>query len=323
MTERNKILDALVGMGGAKQLLTNREELSTLFEDRFKLSDLNITARVLLHWKEKGLLPDKSDSPFFLADAEESRPKGDKSRVNRFNFFELVYLYIVQDLREIGFSIKKLKNVKKILMYNLDFLDILPHITEELIIDLKKQGLDTSVLEEIVSQKPEITEFYSKTPDIANKMTVIDSVILTTILYKQDINIMVTSNGDVSFGLINTLGQTDPNYIKRQPHIVLPLFNYLVRFLSIEKYSELYVPYKLLDEQEKLILDRVRSGRYKEIKIQSNRRNSITLELTEEFKADNAKRLEEILVKGAYQVLHVKTEKGTIKYSTIKTKEQI
>ncbi len=49
-------------MEGWKQILNAPEEISALFEARFKLSDLSITARVLMHWKEKGLLPNKNDA---------------------------------------------------------------------------------------------------------------------------------------------------------------------------------------------------------------------------------------------------------------------
>ncbi len=323
MKEHNTFLNTLVGMEGWKQILTAPEEISALFEARFKLSDLSITARVLMHWKEKGLLPNKNDASSLHEIEIPDESKIDKWKANRFNFFELVYIFILQDLREFGLSIEKLKNVKRSLLHPLDFIELLPQITEELIEEAKQQGADTSLLEELLKRKQEVIDSKEEIPETFSKPFVLNLVILSSIMNKQDIRVLITKNGDVSFDVPNTAGQIERNNTNLQPHIVLPLFNYLIRFLSTEKYSQLYVAYKLLDDQEKLILERVRSGRYKDIKILFNRRNSLTLELTEEFKADNTARLQEILVKGAYQELQVKTVAGMIRYSTLKTKEQI
>ena len=323
MKEDNTILNTLVGMEGATQLLNEPEKFSALFEERFKLSDLNITARVLLHWKEKGLLPDKNDS--FSSHENEIREgsKDDKWKSNRFNFFELVYLFILQDLREFGLSLEKLKNVKRALLHKLDFLEYLPLITEKSIEDAKKQGVDTTIFEEVLNRKQEIIDSIDEIPETISKPSVLYTIILSAILNKQDIRILISKSGNVSIDVLNTVGQMERNSINTQPHIALPLFSYLIRFLSTEKYSQLYVAYKLLDDQEKLILEHVRSGRYKEITIRFNRRKSITLELTEDLKTDITTKLIEILIKGGYQDLQVKTEKGVINYSSIMTKKQI
>lgn len=137
---------------------------------------------------------------------------------------------------------------------------------------------------------------------------------------KMNATLVFLKNGNVQFDLLNKNGQSDNQYYKNQPHIVIPINNYLLRFISHERYKDLLVPYKLIDDQEMLILDKVRSGEYKEIKIRFDKRNSITLELTQEKKIENAARLSEILLKKGYQELIVKTEVGTIKYGTITTK---
>ena len=130
MKERLNILDNLFGIEFDLNsgIFEKQEELQSLYQDRFKLNDLNITARVLNYWKGQGLLPDKSDADS-LSPLETDTEK--KIRVdNRFNFFELIYLYILQDLREIGLSLEKLKNVKDFLFQKLDVLDFLNHISD-------------------------------------------------------------------------------------------------------------------------------------------------------------------------------------------------
>ncbi len=93
----------------------------------------------------------------------------------------------------------------------------------------------------------------------------------------------------------------------------------ILELSSTDATEPLYVPYHLLDKQEMHILEHVRSGQYTEIKIQLTKKESIKLELTEEIKVDNAARVEEIFLKGAYQDLRMKTQDGVISYGTMKT----
>ncbi len=323
MTEKDRFIEKLIGFDSFSQIAETPDDLLQLFEERFKLNDLSISARVLLHWKQKGLLPDKhdyltfSDGELFSSETEE------KWKANRFNFFELVYLFIIQDLREMGFSIDKLKLVKTGLYQKYDFSALLSTLGKEKIEEIKKQGEDTSILEEVLLKKQEIQAAHLEGPEYLKYIPILHAAIFAAIFNKADIRVIISPQGFVSFDSISSAGQRDSHLNNYRPHIVLPIFNYLLHFLSIDKYQKLLVPYKLLNKQEKLILEHVRSGQYKEIKIRFNRRNSIRLELKEEIKLDNAARLEEILVKGAYQDLLLTTEKGVVKYSTIKTKVQL
>jgi hypothetical protein len=317
MSEHNTLLDNFVGFGMHGELLSNQDEYSSLFDDRFKLNDLNITARVLLHWKGKGLLPDKN------YDIEKEATSSGKMSINKFNFFELIYLYILQDLREIGYSINKLQKVKEALLKKVDFLDSLLNITKDDISVMQKEGAETRVLEEVLKHRQVIQDNIEALPEKLRYTTHICNIILTVLVQKLDVRLIVSIDGDVTVENPNSLGLIEKTSHNTKPRVVLPLLHYLNRFLSNNKYSELYVSYKLLDQQEKAILDHVRKGQYKEIKIKFNKKNSIILELTEECKVDNAARLQEILLNGAYQDLQLKTQRGIITYSTIKTKMQL
>lgn len=67
-----------------------------------------------------------------------------KWALNRFTFFKLVYLYILQNLRDFGFSIQKLRFVKSTLLEKIDVASFLSHITPESIDDFEKEGIDTT-----------------------------------------------------------------------------------------------------------------------------------------------------------------------------------
>ena len=325
MEELDTLLDQFVGLEAYQNLINNTSELEILFEDRFGLVDLDITARVLNHWKKNGLLPDKQIASDISTstEVEEDYKEVKQGRPHKFNFFELLYLYIIQDLRDIGFSLEKLMKIKESLITRIDIIELLNVITKEDIESGRKEGFDMTLTEEVLKHKEELIDNIDEIPDEIRFVSILSLLIIAVLFNKLDFRIIITKEADISIDQITESGQLKRITKNIQPHIALPLYSYLGRFLSKDKYSELYVPFKLLDEQEKLILDHVRSGKYKEIKIRFNRRNSTTLELTEELKADNAKRLEEIFVKGSYQELHLKTERGVIKYGTLKTKKQL
>jgi len=321
---KNEMLDNLFGSEYFTTMLQSPEEYGKLIEDKFGLSDLNITARVLKHWKDSGLLPDKEPPIFDLQDgirAEQTDPE--KGKRNKFNFFELIYLFIVQDLREFGFSLKKILKVKDILLQKKEFTSEIMDISNDELKILKKEGIDITYIKELIERKGETSSLAENTPDILRRITTLSTMIIIVLFSKADIRLVVTRDGAVTFERVNSAGQAPRTPQNSQPHIVLPIFLYLYRFLSMKKYKSFYLDFKLLDEQELLILEHVRSGKYKEITVTLSKGDAITLELTEELKIDNAKRLQEILLKGAYQDLQVITREGEIKYSKIKTKKQI
>ncbi len=318
MNEHNTILDSFVGIGLDSEVINNPDEYTDLYKERFRLSDLEISARVLMHWKKMGLLPDKP-----IKKTDEQDNESEKGKLNRFNFFELIYLYILQDLREIGFSIDKLKKVKATLLAKTDIMSLSSLMDKESLNLLKKHGYNTEILEEFLKHKQDIEYHIDEVPDFVKFPTALDSIILGVLQQKLDFRLIISMNGDVEAEVANSLGQVEKTISNAKPHVVLTLFHYLYRFLSNKKYSELYVSYKLLDQQEMAILDHVRKGQYKEIKIKFNKKDSILLELTEERKIDNAARLQDILLKGGYQDIQLKTQKGVITYTTIKTKKQI
>ena len=67
------------------------------------------------------------------------------------------------------------------------------------------------------------------------------------------------------------------------PHIAIPIFHYLAQFVSINRYRDLFLEYRLLNDQELVILDLVKKGKYKEISIRPSKDNIITMELRNNF----------------------------------------
>jgi len=315
----SKILDDLIGNDIYETMLDKPYEYENIYDRRFILSDLNISSRVLNHWKEYGLLPDeriKEDTQNKIGVVKNDLLS--KKR-NRFDFFELIYLYILQDLRKFGFSLKKMKTVKEALLFSPDFLSEIKEISESDILSIKKAGFDIGATHKLY-KNIEIIKNAELIPDVILNASILSHAILAIIVFKLDLKLVITIEGQVSFDLTNSVGQVGKTIYNSQPHIVLPLYNYLYHFLSNKKYKKFYVMYKLLNDQELLILDQVRNGLYKEIKIIMKNGDTIRMELTEKVKVENATRVQEMLLKGKYQNLNIISELGEVSYSTRTTK---
>lgn len=83
--------------------MTNQEaseKINELFSKRFSIKDVGLSYRVINDWSEKGLI--------------DHFREGDKGW-HRFSFSELAEILIYKELRNVGFSIEKLKKVKSFL----------------------------------------------------------------------------------------------------------------------------------------------------------------------------------------------------------------
>ena len=299
-------IDKFIGLENIEIIADNPGEYETLFSDKFALVDLDISARVLMHWSKSGLLPDKEK----------------EGRKHKFNFFELIYLYILQDLRDIGYSIERIKSVKQQLLTKFHTKDLITLISGSSIDELEKHGYDVKLFRLILKNKEEIIQQSDELPEWISRTDVLTNIILSALIQKLDIRLVIMQNGIIHLQHPNQHGMIPVESYSYSPHIVIPLIRYLTRFISISKYAELVTSFNILNERELFILKLVREGKYKEVSIRFGNKEEMTLTMTEEIKAQNATRLSEILAKGEYQDLQVKSQEGTVSYSTLTTKKK-
>lgn len=318
-------LDQFWGVNLNNWMNINPEDLLTLFEKRFNLSDLEISSRVLKHWKEYGLLPEDMDKEGD-SDEEIGSDKATSITVkkrNKFDFVGLIYLYILQDLRDFGVSLPVLMKIKQALLARNDLLKLIMQLEKTDMNELKKRGFNTGVFQKVYDHRDEMKEQEHIFPDELRYAPLLTYFIHAALMSKVDIRLSFDKEGNMTVGIANAIGQVENSSNNMEPLIILPLFRYLSFFLSQEKYRELFLDYQLLDEQELLILDLVKKGKYKEISIRPGKNNSLTMELTEELKVENEARVRDLFVTGGYQDIQVKTANGHIRYSEVKTKIKI
>ena len=102
-----------------------QESYSILRKKKFSIKDTGLTYRIINNWSEKGLI---------------SHLREKEGKWHRLNALELIEIHIYKELKEIGFSIEKMKKIKE------DFYKI--YLEHKVLIKNEIQFIGVSYLEE-------------------------------------------------------------------------------------------------------------------------------------------------------------------------------
>ena len=105
-----------------------KENYSVLRKKKFSIKDTGLTYRIINNWSEKGLI---------------SHLREKEGKWHRLNALELIEIHIYKELKEIGFSIEKIKKVKE------DFYKI--YLEHKVIIKNEIHFIGVSYLEENIT----------------------------------------------------------------------------------------------------------------------------------------------------------------------------
>jgi hypothetical protein len=231
----------------------------------------------------------------------------------KISFAQLIWLRILDDLREISFPIEKMKLVCDYFFKDAYF-DSLPeknlkHNKEEIIKKLAA-GTQTEDDEQYLSE----LEYYLANPTILY-------------IFKFDINYLVNliafviSSGNDGFIYIffdgkvaeyigqGYIGHRDLEIDFNEPHICLSISHYLKEFINDEELSTLLMP-QLLNEDEIKVLREMRRNNIKEITIRrANDKKGIRIESTKEgvLSKEQAKQIKELLGMKNYERITIDT----------------
>jgi DNA-binding transcriptional MerR regulator len=103
-------------MNNSKPVIFEKYVEDLIINKVFSIKDAGLTYRIINNWSEKGLI---------------NHFRVSNSKWHTFSFFQLVELNIYNELRQIGFSIKKLLKVKKIIYehFEIKLFETKRHIT--------------------------------------------------------------------------------------------------------------------------------------------------------------------------------------------------
>lgn len=271
-----------------------------IIKPNFYLKDIGITARVLAHWKENGLLPPS---------------KSEDLSWNRFDFAEYIWIRIIQDLRKFGMSLPKIKNVKDYLLARIDTNVNRP--TQKEIIEFKEQGLTLTGLgekekEQLISMLSEDSGFEAVKSFVSNHRK-IEMMMFTSIIYRIKIGIVIDKEGQIS----EWIGIDKESYEKAysRTELFISISDFIFEFMNDETKEKFLAPLKLMKEEEIAVLRAIRRNDLKEIIIKfpstSGRKKLHMVTVKElQFTQEQKETLFEILGKREYLNMNIKTNSG-------------
>lgn len=266
---------------------------------QFTISDIGITHRWITHWHDQGLL--LNDKP--------------KRKWRTFDMAEFIWLRLIVKLRALGVDLERIRSIKTVLGSPIPLKELMsdPRAIE---VARKAMGDDSSdkVSDDQISESIAQEEDYPLF-QIGSWMKLF---VLDWLITKEPFAFIITWKGEVFTHRWNyplpmfSDSNNSTNSFTENSFISVSMNELIADILSRQSsYMEEAFP-KILSEAEWQLLLEINSGNAKEINIKLKDGSVQTLEVTESVQIDRSARLGEILLKGAYQSLDLKTVNGEI-----------
>ncbi|HBG69195.1 MAG: hypothetical protein A2W93_07645 [Bacteroidetes bacterium GWF2_43_63] len=285
------------------------------FSQDFVVSDVGVSSRILNNWKNLGLMSNRLRI---------------ENSIYRFSFVELIWINIIKELREFGFSLPKISLVRQTLLISTDFSEYFRSITVKEKNSLLKR-LNTLRIRDEQSKKQFIETMRQYLDDKEKQKepvytNILNIIINEFILYREEVKLLIDVNGTV-IPVIES-EKDSPVYEKlmddtgfdRESYITISLLKFFRKFILNKNYFEFVRDNRILNEHETHILALLREGMAKTITIRFKDQKPYLIEVTREKKIHAEARLSEILIRGGYQDISMKTENGNIVITNITSK---
>ncbi len=284
-----------------------------LMEPRFTLKQANIKKQDLSYWKREGLF--------------ENRPGAEGREWTRFGFFDYMWLRLVVELRKVHVPVKIIAQLRRDLF----------EIDDQVLAKMIRQDVDWSKENQMPSEMVhQFEQEYSKQPEVfltlfKRYFSVFACLILGIMLDRSRLNLIITADGSISFFTPDKLNATE-NYeqftmLSDLPHISVPLHQLLDEF-----YCNPFIAPKEcqrvfgLTASELKIFEAIRKEGTLEvrIKLKPDKGGYLLMEtIHQEDPKKSLHLIEQIIKKGGYQHIEIKTEQGAIRVCEIATKQKI
>ncbi len=279
---------------------------------KYALSDTNISSRQIHYWEEQKILLFKHR----------------QHSMYKFSVKELLWLRLVSKLREFSIGFDTIREIKEELFKETKLAE---YLYEPQFIEYLEIALDNTELTEI--EKSEIKanrELLKQNPNLS--INYFDIIINQLFDSKNRISLIIgiktisfegeeLERSNSNYWLTLFVPEKLDSLSKKQDYLDIFTHNHISISLNDLLEDVIFgIDYKKLPKNlmeltyaEQLLLDYIRSGQYKSISIRFNDNEKPYLaELTEIKKFKKESRLYEIIYKGAYQDIEIKTQDGEI-----------
>jgi len=284
---------------------------------QFVMKDIGVTPRVFHHWASKGFI--------------DMRPMQSGLK-HEFSFVELVWFNIVNELREFGFSLDKIKVVHDSLMEKFDYATYINSLSE---VERQKMIDDVDLLpSQFDEHKSNIKETMKEdfnnpglpSDDDEDKIYALYFFLYAFLIYRCNVWIYIDNSGTVIPYIEKVMDKAklkqfmEDYSFDSESYICISLVKFFRKFVQNPKHLDFVKDNGILNENEQIILSLIRDGKAKAITIRFEADKPRVLEISEERKLYAASRLSDILLNKGYQSIVIKTQNGDISFTNITTK---
>jgi DNA-binding transcriptional MerR regulator len=274
--------------------------------EEFGLKELNVSSRVLQHWSERGILPDKDRA------TDEN---------HKFNFVELIWLKIVIELRSVGISLRSIKQVKHWFLKERSMAEILQigeteDLAERLYEIWAPRVKDRKIFISSFSDKQVADRIRKK------KFPPLWFYIMGYMAERANFQAVIFPEGQagVIWSQLIAEDRALSEAMQTNTHVIVPFYSVFKEILQDERYFDFLGRAHVLNDNELMLLGLFRSGKANKITIYFKSGKAQILEVERHTKVQVEARLAELLLKEGYQEIKIKTNGGDVSFSSVTDK---
>ena len=234
------------------------ETYPNTIEPKAPLAITGVSPRIYSHWRTEGLLNAFNEG----------------HKWTKLNLYDYIWVRIIKTLREFGFPIKEIKKLKEYLFANI--FDSLQGTDEE-VIEYLKSIPNLKIKDQKIDRWLKL--FLKNRHLIPKEHLVAHSIfgafIMRTLILNDDVSIMVQKSGNeftvnvYSSLSMNDYGEQISEWLN-QPHIHIPLKPLVYDFFDEPKNEYNLFYWGFINEDEKKVIEALRSKEFKELTIRFN-----------------------------------------------------
>ena len=268
-------------------------------------------------------------------DRGHSAAKGVLNKPSQMNLVFYFYLNIILDLKAFGLNKNRLHKVKSYLFEEISLLEGVGELaksevdgesptvslTKSLTETIKSSDFHNPQVRESLLRKIESGEFLKGLEGKSVSLLFLNIFKLISVYH--DIYLLIDVNLDAMFVDEMELSNQDIVDLAKDSRIIIPLKQYLVNFIGNYSNHDFISRTKLLNKNDIKVLEQLKQNDIESVTIKFHKGKPNTMEVKKQTKIEIQSRLSEVLLKGGFEDIILKTKQGNIYYSQLTTKTKL
>jgi hypothetical protein len=253
-----------------------------------------------------------------------SAAKGVLNKPSQMNLVFYFYLSIILDLKAFGLNKNRLHKIKSYLFDEISILEKLgdrESLTKSLTEFVKSKDFKDLQVRDSLLIKIESGNYIS---ELENKsVSLLFLNIFKLISASHDIYLLISVKMEAMFVDEMELRNQDLIDLAKDSRIIIPLKQYLVKFIGSYFKHDFISRAKLLSEKDIMILEQLKKNDIDSITVKFHKGEPNIMEVKKQKKVQIQSRLSEVLLKGGFEDIILKSKQGAIYYSQLTTKTKL